>query len=200
MLASALFLSHRTQTEQIPGRQSLSQFPHQIGDWTGRDVKLPPDVLEILGPGDFLTRIYQTRNQPYVDFFIAYFPSQRTSDTIHSPKNCLPGAGWSPVQSGTMQIPMGDSQSFVANRYVIARGAERQVVLYWYQAHDRRIASEYWAKFYLISDSIRKNRTDGALVRIITPVSEHEKLATSEMRAVSFAKQILPGLARYIPR
>jgi EpsI family protein len=86
------------------------------------------------------------------------------------------------------------------NRYVIAKGDERQVVLYWYWAHDRALASEYWAKFYLVADSIRLNRSDGSLVRVITPLPRGETVEAAQQRLLSFTRNVVPQLDRYIPR
>ena len=106
----------------------------------------------------------------YIDLFLAYFPSQRTGNTMHSPQNCLPGAGWSMSGHRHIQIA-GPSGPLIVNLYIISKGTDRQVVLYWYQAHGRVVASEYWAKVYLVTDAISMNRTDGSLVRVITPAS-----------------------------
>src|SRR5262249_30001842 len=153
------------------------------------------DQLEVLGPGDFLLRIYRSRSvtEP-VDLFLAYFPSQRAGDTIHSPKNCLPGAGWSPLESSRISVSLQGRAGFPANRYVIGRGADRQLVLYWYWAHDRAVASEYWAKFYLVADSIRLNRSDGSLVRLTTPIERDESDDAAQQRLLSFAEEAIPRL------
>jgi EpsI family protein len=200
--SAAIFLQARTRGEVFPPRLPLQQFPHQLGAWTGTDVPIQSDVLEILGPGDFLLRIYQNSEtaQPYVDLYIAYFPSQRAGDTIHSPKNCLPGAGWTPVASSHIMLSFPGHAPFPVNRYVIAKGDARQLVLYWYWAHDRGVASEYWAKFYLVADSIKMNRSDGALVRITTAIRPGESPAQAERRMMPFANQVEPLLNSYIPR
>jgi EpsI family protein len=200
--SAAIFLQAHQRAEIFPPRLSLQQFPRQLGGWTGTDVALDNDVLEVLGPGDFLVRIYQNseKTQPYVDLYIAYFPSQRAGDTIHSPKNCLPGAGWAPVDSSRVQLSLPGHAPFNANRYIIAKGDARQLVLYWYWAHNRGVASEYWAKFYLVVDSIKMNRSDGALVRITTPIQPGESAAAAEQRMLPFANLVQPLLNDYIPR
>jgi EpsI family protein len=202
LATTVTFLQARGHIEILPGREPLASLPYQLGEWTGTDVPMQQDILEILGPGDFLQRSYEstTTNQPYVDLFLAYFPSQRAGDTIHSPKHCLPGAGWLPTESGRISISLAGRPAFGANRYVIAKGDERQLVLYWYWAHDRALASEYWAKFYLVADSIRLNRSDGALVRVITPLPPGESVETAQQRLLSFAGNIVSRLDRYIPR
>src|SRR5262245_13342178 len=95
LVTTAILLTVRERTEIAPVRESFVSVPHQMGNWVGRDVTIPPDVLQVLGPGDFLLRNYAGSTlEPPVNLFAAYFPSQRTGDTIHSPKNCLPGGGW----------------------------------------------------------------------------------------------------------
>ena len=199
---AALFLHSHSGSEVFPPRLPLKSFPTQVGNWQGTDVAIDKDVLSVLGPGDFLLRVYQNQQepQPYADLFIAYFASQRTGDTIHSPKNCLPGAGWTPVENRRVMLNLPGHAPFPVNRYIIAKGDARDVVLYWYWAHDRGVASEYWAKFYLVTDSIRMNRSDGALVRISTQMNPGETPSAAEQRIVPFAASILPMLDHYIPR
>jgi EpsI family protein len=200
--ATALFLQARNRREVLPQREPLPSFPHQLGDWTGSDVAIPQDSLEVLGAGEFMLRLYrnQALRQPNVDLFVAYFPTQRAGDTIHSPKNCLPGAGWSPVQADRISISVPGHESFPANRYIIAKGDDRELVLYWYWAHDRAVASEYWAKFYLVADAMRMNRSDGSLVRITTPLASGETAGAAQQRLLAFAGNVVPLLNRYVPR
>jgi EpsI family protein len=201
LLLAAVFLQARSRRESFPPRDPLQALPHQLDAWTGTDVPISQDIRDVLGSGDFLLRVYQNSTaQPYVDLFIAYFPTQRTGDTIHSPKNCLPGAGWMPIKSGRVEVSVPGAKPFTANRYIIAKGDEKQLVLYWYLAHDRAVASEYWAKFYLVTDSIRMNRSDGSLVRITTPILPGEPEDVAQQRLLSLASQVVPRLNEYIPR
>jgi EpsI family protein len=202
LAATAIFLHARSRNEVIPARPPIASFPTQLGEWTGSTVDISKDVLDVLGDGDFLLRVYQNTSTqaPYVDLFLAYFPTQRAGDTIHSPKNCLPGAGWSPVESSRIQISLPGHVPFPANRYVIAKGTDRQLVLYWYWAHDRAVASEYWAKFYLVADSIRLNRSDGALVRVTTPLRPGETTDAAQYRLLSFTENLVPLINQYVPR
>jgi EpsI family protein len=199
---TAIFLRARTRGEVFPPRLALENFPHQIGDWTGTDVTIDQDTLRVLGPGDFLLRVYadSQRSLPYIDLFIAYFPSQSTNDTMHSPKNCLPGSGWAPIESTRMTLNVPGHVPFPVNRYIIAKGDDKQVVLYWYWAHDRGVASEYWAKYYLVADSIRMNRSDGSLVRVTTPLLDGETPRAAQQRLMPFVSEIVPKLNAYIPR
>lgn len=199
LAASAGLLGSRRQIEVIPKHLPVSSFPIQLGQWNGQDQPISNEILSVLGPGDFVSRLYEQPGQPPMGFFLAYFPSQQTGDTIHSPKNCLPGAGWMPVESSRIVLPVSGGKSISANRYIIEKGIEHQFVLYWYQAHGRAVASEYWARFYLVADAIRMNRTDGALIRIITPIAQGENSESAERRAVTFAQQIIPSLDKYVP-
>ncbi len=199
---SALFLQARGRGEIIPQRPPLSSFPDQLGGWTGSDVAMEKETLDVLGPGDFLLRVYRndSQRQPYTDLFIAYFPTQRAGDTIHSPKNCLPGSGWSPIESSRVPLSVAGHAPFLVNRYLIAKGTDRKLVLYWYWAHGRAVASEYWAKIYLVTDSIRMNRSDGSLVRMTTPMFTGESADAAMQRLMPFVQEVVPLLNQYIPQ
>lgn len=195
------FLSARTREEALPARESLSSFPLFLGQWQGRDLQTSAEMAQALGPGEFLFRDYfDVRQRSVASLLIAYFPSQRAGDTIHSPKNCLPGAGWIPTETGRIWIDYLGGNKIQVNRILVQQGAERAVVLYWYQAHGRVTPSEYGAKYYLVADALRMNRSDGALVRITTFVQNGEDVHEAEARAIGFSKLVLPLLDGYIPR
>lgn len=202
LAATALLLEARSRNEVFPPRESLNSFPAQFGSWTSRDIPIEQQTLDILGAGEFLLRDYtnQSDPQPTIGLFLAYFRSQRSGDTIHSPNHCLPGAGWVPAERKIIKIARPDGSVFPANRYVISKSGERALVLYWFLAHDRAVASEYWAKYYLVADSIKMNRSDGSLVRMITPMYERESPEEAEKRLLGFGSQILPVLNNYVPR
>jgi EpsI family protein len=201
LIGVTLFLRSRTGAENVPPRRELASFPLQVGEWKGREFLISEDIREVLGDGDFLQRTYRrSPDEPYIEFFIAYFPTQRTGSTIHSPKNCLPGSGWLPIESAHVPLRRPDGVTISVNRFIIQRGTNRQVVLYWYQSHDRVEASEYWAKFFLVADAIRLNRTDAALVRFITPQASGESIESAQGRATSFIEVVLPILPEFIPK
>jgi len=198
---TALLLHARNSVEIIPAREPLSSFPQVIGGWTSTDIPIPQDVLDILGPGDFLLRGYRNGgSNADVDLFIAYFPSQRSGDTIHSPKHCLPGSGWTPIQSDRIAVALAGQAPFPANRYLIAKGEDRQLVLYWYWAHNRAVASEYSAKFYLVADSIRMRRSDGSMIRLTTGLAANESIDSAQQRLFALADDIVPLVKHYVPR
>jgi EpsI family protein len=202
MAGTGWLLHARTGNEIIPARRPLSSFPTELGDWKGTNVPIDPAAAEVLGKGDFLLRRYEDSEaeQPYADLFVAYFASQRTGDTIHSPKNCLPGSGWSPAHYRRVTLQVPGVSPFEVNQYVVAKGVDRQLVLYWYFAHGRAVASEYRAKIELVLDSIKLNRSDGSLVRISTPMLAGESVDTAMQRLMPLTDQIVPQLDTYIPR
>jgi EpsI family protein len=197
-----MLLHARGRTEVIPQRLPLASFPAQLRTWDSTEVVQDQKTLEVLGPGDFLERVYLDPNKklPYVDLFLAYFPSQRAGETPHSPQHCLPGAGWNPEENIQVTLSLPGHAPFPANRYVISKAGERRLVLYWFWAHDRGVASEYWAKFYLIKDAIRLNRSDGALVRFVTPMFPGETADAAQKRIFPFTSAVVPLLDDYIPR
>jgi EpsI family protein len=202
MLATALVLHAHSRNEVFPPRTPLSSLPLNIGEWTGHSYSLDQQTLDILGPGEYLVRDYEHAGtpQPPVGLFIAYFPSQKAGDTIHSPNHCLPGAGWVPTLRQTVKLRRTDGSTFPVNRYVVSKAGERQIVLYWFQAHGRAVANEYWAKYYLVTDSIRMNRSDGALVRLMSPMYPGETPDAAQARVMKLGAQVLPMLDRYVPR
>jgi len=203
LIAGTAFLTQaRSSNEVYPPREPLTSLPSQLGPWVGRDLVIDQQTLDILGAGEFLERNYENadQRQPWVDLLLAYFPSQKAGDTIHSPNHCLQGAGWAPVQRETIQIPRPDGSTFPANRYLITKAGERELVIYWFQAHDRAVANEYWSKYYLIKDAVQMNRSDGALVRLITPMFRGETPDAAQSRLLSLGNQVIPQLNRYIPR
>ncbi len=199
---TAILLQARTYSEVIPPHLPLSSFPTQLANWDSTEIVQDKQTLEVLGPGDFLERVYQDPNGklPSVDLFLAYFPSQRTGETPHSPQHCLPGSGWNPEENVRLTLSLPGREPFPANRYVISKGDARRLVLYWFWAHDRGVASEYWAKFYLVKDAIRMNRSDGSLVRLVTPMFPGETPDAAQRRILPFTSAVVPLLDDYIPR
>jgi EpsI family protein len=202
MLATAIMLQAHSRSELFPPRAALDSLPSQIDGWTGTDSPLDQQTLDILGPGEFLVRDYENANQPQpgINLYIAYFPTQKTGDTIHSPNHCLPGAGWVPTSREIVRITRPDGSSFPVNRYVVSKSGERQLVLYWFQAHGRAVASDFWAKYYLVSDSVRMNRSDGGLVRLMTPMLNGESPDAAQARTTKLGSRLIPLLDSYIPR
>ena len=202
LASTAVLLQARRSREVLPPRLALQSFPQQIDGWNSVDVPIDHETLEVLGPGDFLMRNYfhPAVDHPPINVFIAYFPSQRSGDTIHSPKNCLPGAGFSPVKSEQILLSVPGHKPFPVNVYVVAKGQDRQLVLYFYWAHDRGVASEYASKYFLVVDSIRMHRSDGSLVRFVTTILPGESVEAAKQRLLPFVTATVPQLKEYIPK
>ncbi|HWB33586.1 MAG TPA: EpsI family protein [Acidobacteriaceae bacterium] len=208
MSFTALVLYVRGDVDHAPASLPLSEMPMAIDARTAIDVPLDQETLDILGKGIYLNRLYlPNRNAPAaslsdrmeIGLYIAYLPSQRTGQSIHSPQNCLPGAGWTIESSQVTHFDGTDGKTYQANDNLIVNGSSTQEVLYWYQLHGRSIASDYRAKIDTLADSIRYGRTDEALVRIITPVPAGEDRSEARDRAIKFAQQVVAMLPAYVP-
>ena len=203
LMGGAVVIASANRSEQPVARLPFSQFPMQINEWRGApQPPIEPKILAVLGVDDYLTRAYYTADHSaVVGLYLGYYGSQRQGDTMHSPLNCLPGAGWAPLSNSRIPILVAGGSTIVVNRYIIQKGLDRQLVLYWYQSHGRVVASEYWSKLYLIRDSIRLNRTDGALVRVIAPIAigSEDGGETAERDATRFVRALYPTLSPYLP-
>jgi EpsI family protein len=205
IVAGAALLAGTSRLETVPPRQSFAEFPMRFGDWQGQVLPdFDAQILAILGVDEYVNRFYHRSGGQPVAVYVGYYESQRQGDTMHSPLNCLPGAGWIPVGQGraTLQVNDGSgARSIEVNDFLIEKGLDRQVVLYWYQGHGRVVASEYWGKVYTVVDALQLNRTDGSIVRIVAPVigngADAEQRARSE--AVQFVQEIFPHLSRFLP-
>jgi len=199
LLGATSGMAYLSHGEATPPAKPLSDFPTQIAGFTMfANWPLDKNTIDTLGVTDYLNRGYFSGSEGQVGLFVGYFRSQRTGASIHSPKNCLPGAGWQPEQSAVYQLHLDDGREVPVNLYIVRKGLEEQLVLYWYQAHGRVVASEYWGKFYLVYDALRLNRTDAALIRVTAPINYgNEEQARS--RALAFAKQITYDIDQIIP-
>ena len=180
-------------------RKSLKEFPSQFGSWrqSGADSRFDAETEKVLRADEYLSRNYESDGS-VASFYAGYYASQRTGATYHSPLNCLPGSGWVMSDGGRITIsPSGGRPSFEANRYVIQNGDNRALMLYWYEGRGRPLASEYWGKIYTVIDSVRRRRSDGAMVRIMVPIGSSKEAA--EKTAVDMASQAAPVLPAFIP-
>jgi len=181
-------------------RKSLAEFPTQLGDWTAvSEQKMEQRSMEILQVDDYIVRNYRNSKGEIIGLYIGYFKSQREGKGIHSPRQCLPGAGWIPVDTTVylMATPNHNPETVPVNKFVMGKGLDRQLFLFWYQGRSRIYASEYWNKIYLIWDGLTQKRTDGALVRVNNLImgDTEEALKTQS----DFIQLFLPLLKEYIP-
>jgi EpsI family protein len=200
LAGTGVFLRALDRRQSVLARTALASFPVALKSWMGTDIPIPDETLKHLGTGEFLQRTYRDpmNSQAYVDLYIAYVPDQRAMFR-HLPQVCLEGSGWAPVESGTTTLAFPGDAAFSANRYLIAKGDDRQLVLFWHSARGRRVASEDWMNVYLVFDSLRLNRSDNALIRMNTQLQPGEKPEDAERRLLSFARLVNPMLKNYIP-
>jgi EpsI family protein len=207
--------------EPVLAKKPFAEFPLTLGErWQGKELGLEPKTLEVLKLTDYMLRVYaplreeretgnaergtmndgraDRRNTPApVYLYVGYYQSQRTGSTYHSPKNCLPGAGWQFVETEYLTVPVQGTAPITINHVVIQKGLDKQVIFYWYQDRGRVIASEYWAKAYMIWDAMTKTRTDGALVRVSVPVTTTTEEAAQQ--GLAFVRDVWPRLLDFMP-
>ena len=183
-----------------PERESLEKFPKQAGAWqmTGEQT-IDPETAAVLKADDYMLRLYRAPTGRQVELFIAYYQTQQAGESMHSPRNCLPGAGWEIVSSDEVRLAQNGPEAIQINRYIIENGRQRALMLYWYQAIGRVIASEYWGKFYLVWDAARTGRRDGAIVRLVVPVPQDSDGMAELKSGLDLAEAARPLLPRYVP-
>lgn len=180
-------------------RKSLKDFPAHVGSWqqTGSDIRFDDETEKVLRADDYLSRNFISGSRTAA-LYVGYYATQRNGATYHSPLNCLPGSGW--VMSDPariMVIPTGGGAAFEANRFVIANGRDRALMIYWYQGRGRAVASEYWGKIYTVLDSVRRRRSDGAMVRVMVPMGNSPEEA--QKTALEMASQASAELSAFVP-
>jgi len=186
-LAASKVTAHRKAVLLVKPLESIER---QIAGFTGIDnPSLSDAVVAQLLPTAYISRTYRKPGLQ-VDVFIAFYAQQRAGESMHSPKHCLPGAGWEIWNYGSAEIPV-DRRSFNVNKYSISREGQRTLVLYWYQSKARIIASEYTGKILLARDALLQNSTAGSIVRLSVP---DQSGALEEARA--FASELIPQLQR----
>lgn len=196
-------LAITSRPEVVPTHVSLRSFPLTMEEWSGRDGTLDTDVLQVLKLSDYMVTRYRTPDNPIpVELYVAYYESQRTGASIHSPRACLPGGGWQIEQFTRREIPgaRADGSALPVNRVVIGQQGEKALVYYWFMQRGRYLTNEYQLKFFLVWDALTKNRSDGALVRVMVPVPEGTRLEDAERRLDSFVKIAEPKLYYHIPQ
>jgi EpsI family protein len=196
MAVAAVFGTRAAGRESPVDRQPLSTLPYDLERWHGGDATpLANDVVALLGVDDYIHRTYVDAAGVPVNFYAGYYRSQRQGDTIHSPQNCLPGAGWRPVAADLTTVASSRGNVPV-NEYMIQKGLDQQVVLYWYQGRGRVVANEYRNKLLLMWDAARLHRTNGGLVRVMVPIAPD---VDARRAATAFASAVIPHLERLMP-
>ncbi|HVY22544.1 MAG TPA: VPLPA-CTERM-specific exosortase XrtD [Steroidobacteraceae bacterium] len=187
--------------ENVPARQSFAEFPEQIGEWTGTRAGMEAVFLDELKLDDYVIANYTRPGSLPVNFYVAWYNSQRGGQSSHSPRTCLPGGGWRIASLDRIKVPgvFISGQPLFVNRGLVENGDQRQLVYYWFQQRGRIITNEYVVKWYLFWDSLTRHRTDGAMVRAIVSVPQGTAVASAEAQLADFVRDAAPRLSPYIP-
>ena len=204
MLLATLGLSQFLQqrAEIAPARAAFAEFPMNLGPWAGRRQALDQAYVEALKFEDYILADYtRAGGESQVNFYSAYYASQRKGESIHSPRSCLPGGGWEIQSLQTVELKLGPGAGdrLRVNRALAQKGGDRQLVYYWFSQRGRNITDEYMAKWYLLWDALTRNRSDGALLRATTRVPLYEDAAAAEKRVIDFLAAAQPQLRRFVP-
>ena len=184
--------------EIIPSRSSLLDFRMQLGSWHGAPLAMEKQYLDVLKLDDYLLANFANDRQ-IVNLYVGYYGSQQKGRTPHSPAACIPGGGWAINSLEVVDVRRPAGSAFPVNRAVIQKGEEKQLVLYWFKQRDRLLAQEGLVKFYLFWDAVVKHRSDGALVRLVTPILSQDDEAAAERRLLEFAELVSTELPRFVP-
>lgn len=201
LLAESMIFYAYPKTEITPLSRPLQEIPTDINGWhMTRQSEMDAEVQALLKADDTVNRVYENPAEKMsVSFYAAFFKTQRTGVAPHSPKVCLPGAGWVPSESTYKTIDVEGRGPITVNQYVVARGDQKSVVLYWYQNHKRVVANEYAAKIWTVLDAVRYRRSDTSMVRVIVPVMNGD-VASADTLAAKFVQQVLPTASQFLPR
>ncbi len=198
MLITALVTNFASQSERIAPNKPFSEFPLEIDQWKGQRDALDQQVYNILGVEDYILANYRKNSKEMVNLYVGFYQSQKEGDIIHSPKNCMPGSGWNIAETSIEPVYMTDTgKSINTIKLLLQQGAQKQVVLYWFQSRGRIISSEYMQKIWLVIDSVIKHRTDGSFVRLISPVTVDEAATIKVLK--EFVNKVYPILNEHIP-
>lgn len=200
LLGQAAVFYGFSRGEMRPSHRPLDQLPTQLGDWKMlQQGVMEKEVLDVLRADDYLTRWYAKDSKTFASLFIAFFESQRAGQAPHSPKNCLPGSGWIWTVSDQVPVTIPETnRTIVVNRYIVQKGDEKSLSMYWYQSRDRVVASEYAAKVYVVADALRLNRTDTAIVRVDVPITNGDNEAATRV-AADFVRSFFTTLRGFLP-
>ncbi len=182
--------------ENIPIAKSLNQFPLQLNGWHGTNQPMEQEFIDELSFTDYTIIDYKNEKGQPINFYVAYYESQRKGESIHSPASCLPGGGWIFHKSGTVSIPFQETTMEV-NRAVMQKGNFKQLTYYWFPQRGRNLTNAYQMKFFAFWDALTRQRTDGSLVRLITPINQSEQEA--EKRLQQFTADVIPTLNTFLP-
>jgi len=183
----------------IPDRKSFAGVPGEFGDWLQNVRPIDPSVAEVLGADDSIVVNLKSPEGDDYNIYLAYLNAQRDGRSWHSPRQCLPGGGWKIVSQEVVNAKSGDGRPFSYNRLIIQSGDHRQLVYYWYDQRGRKIANEFVMKFWLIVDAVIRKRSDGAMVRLITPIRNDRSAGDADEKLNAMIKRVEAFLPDYVP-
>jgi exosortase D (VPLPA-CTERM-specific) len=184
---------------RVPERTDLSQLSNEFSGWKSDIQEVDKQTLEVLGADDYLITNLTSPDRKAFNLYIAYLNMQRHGHSWHSPRQCIPGGGWQIISHEIVPTTTAEGREFYYNRIIIENRGARQLLYYWYDQRGRKIANEFVMKIALIFDAVRIRRTDGAMIRIMTPIVDGEALETADERLLGFMRELEPKLPAYIP-
>ena len=199
LLAGCLLLLKVGSQRHMPLAGSLESLPAEIDEFHGVDRTIGAEEQRVAGMSNYLMRIFTGGSGAGFSIYVGYYTYQTQGKTIHSPKNCLPGAGWEPVESRETEIVTDEGRSVPINRYLLVNGDRRALVYYWYQGRGRVTANEYRVKLNLLTDSALHGRSEEALVRIVIPISERMGVVAADSLARRVAAPLVGQVAAVLP-
>jgi EpsI family protein len=193
-----LFVQLRSHGEAVPPRQPLQTFQAVLAGWQPRESSVfTDDIQNVLKASDYVMRRYTDGAGRSLWLFVGYWETQRKGAQPHSPQNCLPGSGWEPLEVARIGIPLAGGATLPVNRVLIQKDQHQQLVIYWYQAQGTAVAGEIDAKLHMMKNAVLRNRTDGALVRVSSPI--YGSVAATSAQLSAFVQALQPALAAYLP-
>jgi EpsI family protein len=189
------------RAEVPPPRAIFVDFPMRLNGWLGTSLSLEKQYIDALRFDDYVLADFRFGDGQPVNLYAAYYQSQRKGQSAHSPQSCLPGGGWEISSFKRMDLPANSEmvRPLHVNRALIQKDSQKQIVIYWFKQRDRLLSNEYLVKLYLFWDAVSRGRTDGALVRIASPVGPGETEDIVDQRLLRFASMVAPELNRYVP-
>jgi EpsI family protein len=206
LLVGCAFVWNARSQSAVPLNAALSTVLPTVPGYQTTDQKLTRDEIRVAGMTNYIARVFRRDSAFAFSTFVSYYERQTQGKTIHSPRNCLPGAGWEVLSPGTAQVPL-DGVPRTVNRYVLKNGPATALVYYWYQGRGRVVANEYAVKWNLLRDAAFAGHTEEALVRVVVPVlapkagsSQANVLAVADSLAADISARLVREVARALPQ
>jgi EpsI family protein len=206
LVLGGLSVSGLRPQHRVPPRRPIAALAVTVPGYQSEALTISAEEQAVAGMSAFALRQFVRDSADRFTTYVGYYDYQVQGKTIHSPRNCLPGAGWETVQGGTVLVLAAGGPPVAINRFLLANGGARALVYYWYQGRGRVEANEYRVKWHLLRDAALHGRTEEALVRIVVPLpggvpptALAAHLARADTLAVEVAAQLLAEVALALP-